>query len=284
MNYDSLSAPADTNVSDPESLKIGIEAAVGDAYWVDTDRMFELAMSSRTRVENTLRFSLNIPASPDEAVFDALQWDACRIDGLTLKKGDRVTLGLDVSLSDDASVLVAMRTSDRAAFVLEAAEKPLKAEEGWRVDVSVFSEALARAYKDYKVMGFFSDVNPIQGYVEKWEREYGDKTPVRFDSNHKVAADMRASQRRFTLAFESVVAAVETRSLKHNGDPLLRRHALNAHRRYSRHGLSFGKAHRGSHHKVDALAALLLADMARAAYLDTAGSEKKVYRSSFSSW
>jgi len=281
--YDSLSAPKDTNPSDADSLYRGIKEAIGDAHWLDVDRMHSLALSKRTLVENTLRFTLNIPASPEEALYDSLHWEQNEDTSLSLAEGDTIALGLDVSLSDDSSALVAVRISDRAAFPLLIVEKPIRADDSWRVDVSLFDAAIGQAMEKYDVVAFFSDVNPIQGHVERWEAEYGEKMRAKFDTDHAISADMRQSQRRFTLAHESLMAAIESGQLPHNGDRILGKHVLNAHRRPNRYGMSFGKSSRGSADKVDAYAALLLADMARSVYLKNApaAEPKKRRRSSF---
>jgi phage terminase large subunit-like protein len=88
---------------------------------------------------------------------------------------------------------------------------------------------------------------------------------VHASTKHPIAWDMRARERDFTRAAERFLAAVKDGTLIHNGDPRLREHVLNARRRPNRHGLSFGKEHRESARKVDALAAAVLA---RLAWLD----------------
>lgn len=266
VNYDSLSAPADTNPRDRESLRHGIDQARGDAWWLDVDRKLAVALSGRTSVESIMRFELNINAAADGAIYEAFDWDQNADESLRLNPGDIITLGLDVSLSDDSSALVAMRVEDRAAFLLHIQEKPLNAE-SWQVDIGRFDAEIARAFSTYKVVGWFSDVNPIQGYLDRWEQQYGDGLIARFQKDHPIRADMRGNQQRFTQAHESLVAAVQHGMLKHDGNRTLRRHALNAHIRMNRHGMSFGKESKHSIRKIDAYAALLLADMARSEYL-----------------
>lgn len=268
LNYDSLSAPADTDVRDPVSLSHGIDQARGDAWWLDVDRKLQVAMSGRTSIESTFRFELNINAAADDALYEAPDWDQCRAD-VVLSDGETITLGLDVSLTDDATALVAMRTEDRAAFPLLIVEKPTNAPDTWRVDVDLFDDAIADAFERYNVVGFYSDVNPIQGHVERWEREYGGNLQARFNQANPVQADMRFNQKRLTAAHESLHAAVQNGQIRHNGERALRRHALNAHRRQNRHGLSFGKSSKYSPRKIDAYAALLLADLARTDFLAT---------------
>ena len=48
----------------------------------------------------------------------------------------------------------------------------------------------------------------------------------------------------------------------HNGNRVLRKHALNARRRENRFGTTFGKESRESPLKVDAYAAMILAELA----------------------
>ena len=72
-----------------------------------------------------------------------------------------------------------------------------------------------------------------------------------------------------------LVAAIQDGKLHHDGGGLLRRHVLNARRRPNQHGISFGKARRDSPRKVDAFAALQLADMARADFMGGPGGERQ---------
>lgn len=274
VNYDSLSAPADTDIRDLESLRHGIDQARGDAYWLDVDKKLAVSLSSRTSVESTYRFELNINAAADDSLFEAPDWDQ-NTKPLQLAPGDTITLGLDVSLRDDATALVAVRVEDRAAFPILVIERPDNADDKWQVDIDRFDDAIAGAFDTYNVVGFYSDVNPIQGHVERWERQYGDHLPARFSNDNPVQADMRFNTKRLTAAHESLHAAIQNGQLPNNGDRVLRRHALNAHRRLNRFGLSFAKASKHSPRKIDAYAALLLADLARSDYLLTKPKAKK---------
>jgi phage terminase large subunit-like protein len=79
---------------------------------------------------------------------------------------------------------------------------------------------------------------------------------------------MRSRQKEFTLeGCERTHNEITEEQLKHDGDPVVRQHVHNARRRPNAWGVGFGKEHRESKRKVDALAALILARMARRAYL-----------------
>jgi hypothetical protein len=73
------------------------------------------------------------PDEPDEAGesgawLTAEEWDACRKPGRALKPEDKIALGLDGSVRDDATALVAVRLSDLHVFPLSVWENPEGAE------------------------------------------------------------------------------------------------------------------------------------------------------------
>jgi phage terminase large subunit-like protein len=86
---------------------------------------------------------------------------------------------------------------------------------------------------------------------------------------------MRSRLQQLTFATERLVAGIRDGSVRHDGGTLLRRHVLNARRRPNRWGISFGKERRDSPRKVDAFAALQLADMARADFVTAESKTKK---------
>ncbi|ATY11575.1 hypothetical protein CU254_14740 [Amycolatopsis sp. AA4] len=267
INYDQLGAPF-ADPSDVESLRAGIEHARGDAVWLDVDRKLAVSVSKRTSIARTMRFELCVNSAADDALYDEVQIKACEDETLRLEPRDRVALGSDFSLSDDASGLVAMRIRDRAVFRLALAERPLKVRpEDWEVDMGIFDLAIEKAFSELRVVAWFSDVNPVQGHVEKWTKEYGRKLRVGFTKDSVIGADMRGSQRRFTLAHESLQAGIENAEVRLDGDTAMKRHFLNAFGRPNRYGMSFGKRTRDSPDKVDLYAATLLADMARTEFL-----------------
>ena len=69
------------------------------------------------------------------------------------------------------------------------------------------------------------------------------------------------------LGAEWTYNEIVEKAFTHDGNPRLRDHVRNARRRPNAWGVSFGKEHRESARKVDGLAAMILARMARRAYL-----------------
>ncbi|WP_207222646.1 hypothetical protein [Herbihabitans rhizosphaerae] len=274
--YDSLEAPPGTDMSDPNSLRAGLLAARGDSTWLDVDGLMNEIWLPQTLPSQARRFYLNQIVAAEDALVTAQEWDLNQDETLLLLDGEEITLGFDGGKTDDATALVAVRVEDRAVFPLLIAEKPTGPEgEGWEVDREMVNGYVHSAFARYTVVGFFADLALWETYVDSWAADYGQRLKVKAAGRHAVALDMRGNLQRLTVGTERVVTGVRDGDLIHNGNTDLRRHVLNARRRPNQYGVSFGKEHRESSRKVDAFAALQLADMARAELLGKGRVERK---------
>ncbi|GAB1641753.1 terminase [Krasilnikovia sp. MM14-A1259] len=271
--YDSREAPGGIDLADQAALMAGLRATYGDSHWVDLERIAEEVYDPNTPPEEARRFYLNQIVAAADSWLVPHEYDANeRSDLAPLKraepgrwlKGDTVTLGFDGGRTDDSSALVAVRCSDGAAFLLGLWEKPSGPQGvGWEVDHEQVRETVHHAFATLDIVGFFSDVAYWETDVDHWRDDYQERLLVKATTRHTVGWDMRAHQGETVRAVESLRRAFIDGEVPHDGDPRLRRHVLNARRRPNRWGVSFGKETRESPKKVDALAALLLARMAR---------------------
>jgi hypothetical protein len=264
------SQPSETvDLADRELCRRLLLDVYGDALspkgWINAERILDEILDPGNDVADVLRFYFNLVVTPADALVSAEEWDPLEVID-DLKPGDSIALGFDGGKSDDATVLVGMRMSDRFATVLAAAEQPEGAAgEGWEVDKAYIDGMVDQAFATYEVVGFYADVNLWETYVDRWSQEYGSRLSVKASTRSAVGWDMRGRLQQLTHATERLVQAVRDKNIKHNGHKLLRRHVLNARRRPNRWGISFGKpGGRESKKKVDAFSALQLADMARA--------------------
>lgn len=266
--YWAVEAPTDVDLTRVDDIKAALETVYYDAPWVSLDNIAKGIQDTRTSVDVSMRYYFNVPSAASDGLLEADVWDALRDSSLELNPQDVITLGFDGSLRDDSTALVAQRVEDRAFFLLAIAEKPDgPAGDSWEVDAAEFDEVLAHAFETYQVVAMAADVHPFETYIEKWERELGGRLAVKITPRTALAYDMRSNLQRTTITNEALMEAVRQRLVQHNGNLTLRKHVLNARRRPNRWGVSFGKESKNSSRKIDAYAALLLSEIARAEYV-----------------
>lgn len=258
--YDSVEAHPKTPLT-PEALRIVLPKIRGDAVWLNVDTIIQSVLDTTMAPSRSRRMWLNQIVAEEDAVYGPAQWDPLRDESLMLRAGDEITLGFDGGKTDDATALVALRTSDMAVFVLGLWEKPDGPQgDGWTVPRAQIDSAVHDAFRLYQVSGFYADVALWESYISEWDAQYGDQLAVRSPlGKDAIGWDMRSSQKTSTMAHERLMRSIFDGKLKHDGDLALRRHVLNARRRTNNYGISFGKESRESPRKVDIYAALMLA-------------------------
>ena len=272
--YDSREAPDGIDLADEPMLRAALVATYGDSTWVDIDRFVAEVYDPDTPPEEARRFYLNqIIAAADSWTTPAELGRNRDEDGPPLLPGDTICLGFDGSLTDDSTALLAVRVDDGAPFLLGIWEKPEgPAGAGWEVPKDAVRGVVDHAYATYDVVAHFSDVAYWETDVDAWRAEYGERLAIKATARHAVAWDMRAHKMETTHATEALHRAITDGELPliphrlddgRDGLAILTRHILNARRRPNRWGIGFGKESRESPKKVDALAALVLARMAR---------------------
>ena len=260
--YDSVEAPADTDVSDYDSLVAGLKIARGDAVWLDLDRYVEMIQHPGNRLSASRRLFLNQIVAGEDALIDPRWYDqGFRVD--SIKPGETVTVGFDGSKTDDATVIVIMRVSDRFVQTVKVWQKQKTDPDDWEVPRDDVDGTMAWVYATYNVVGGRADTELWESYIDKWASENRRDFKVKASTKHALAFDMRGNRREVTQANERLRSGFMDGEVLHGDDPVLRQHTLNAKIRFNNDGVSFGKASRESPDKVDAYAAMLLADMAR---------------------
>lgn len=267
MLYDSLEAPPEARLNAEEAPAV-LEAVRGDATWLDTERIVQEIMDIRNAASQSRRFYYNQIVAAEDAWAAPQEWDQLA-NRQSVAAGEIITLGFDGSLTDDHSALMGCRISDGYTFKVGIWNPEQHSGQAPREEID---GAVRQAFEYFDVVGFFSDLHPWESYVDAWDRdlgrERGHQLCVASSPKHRIAWDMRARQKEFTLeGVERVHNEITERAFAHDGDPLVRLHVLNARRRPNAWGVSFGKEHRESSRKIDALPALILARMARRAYL-----------------
>lgn len=264
MLYDSLEAPPEAKLK-PEDAPDVIRAVRGDASWLDTERIVNEILDPRNPPSQSRRFYYNQIVAAEDAWCTPQEWDALADRTVRVAEGEAVALGFDGSLTDDHSALMACRVSDGYTFTLGVWDPAKTNNEAPR---GAIDRAVRAAFEYFDVVAFYSDLHPWESYVDAWALELGADLCVAASPRHRIAWDMRSRQKEFTVeGAERTLNEITEQAFHHDGDARVRQHVHNARRRPNAWGVSFGKEHRESARKVDALAALILARMARRAYL-----------------
>lgn len=297
--YDSLEAPATTDLADGDSLRHGIRCARGDSDWLDEDRTVQTIWDPRTSPSLSRRYYLNQLAAAEDAWCAAHQWDARRSrrdgDGEDLPEvapvtdGDEIALFFDGSKSDDATGLIGCRLSDGHVITLGCWQRPEKVQE-WNAPREEVDDRVDHVFSRFTIAAFFAD--PGAGdddsgerywdrYIDGWAHRYGDQLQLDATpsgtNKHPIMWDMRSSanQKEFTQATERMLADITAGDITHDGDSRLREHVLNARRRPNRFGVTIGKRHREARQKVDLAVCAIGARMVRRKLLAGGGSKRK---------
>ena len=283
--YDHREAPADTDLTDRESLLAGLRFAYGDSSahpdgcvihdppcspgWADHDAHIARAWSlSGGNTEQNFRANfLGQITHASDAWVSQIEWAACADASKVLKPGDAIALGFDGSLGrakgkPDATALIGVRVSDGFVFevgIWEASEDKSTWED-WSPPLVEIEAALADCFKTYKVVAFYADpAAGWSGHLATWAARWSAKVPVKARRDKPFTWNM-SHQTNVQVAIENVEQAIFNQELSHDGGGLaLTRHVLNARRRFRNKKLALGKASDYSTHKIDAAVAMVLA-------------------------
>ncbi|WP_051298080.1 hypothetical protein [Brevibacterium album] len=275
MYYDSLEADPAAPL-EPEIIMQIVAEIRGDSKWLDPESIVGRFMDRSVPTSHNRRMFYNQVVAKEDALYEEADWDSSRVDAGELLPRTEVVLGFDGGKTDDATALVAKRVSDGVVFPIMIWEKPpSNVDDDWQIDRRQVDSYIHWCFKTFDVLAFYADVAEWESYIDSWSEAYRSRLVIRASSRHAIGWDMRGGQEKITRANEALMTAVfESRALleegapeaelpfKHNGNRVLRRHALNARRRENRWGITFGKESRESPLKVDAYAAVLLAEMA----------------------
>jgi hypothetical protein len=266
--YDSLEAPPEAPLS-LEAAPGVIRSIRGDSTWLNVDRIVQSIADARNPPSRSRRFWYNQIVAAEDAWLGVQAWDALG-SREQLADDEQIVAFFDGSKSDDATGLVACRVSDGKVFQLGVWQRPAgwdaKRMGPWTVNREDVDRVVEETFARFRVLGLWADPSHAKdddaerywdALIDKWHREHSRtlklwslKTGMR---QHSVLWDMAgpAHQAEFTAAAERFAGDVEAGNLTHDASPALALHVHNARRWPNRYGISLGKSHRESPHKID---------------------------------
>ena len=243
--YDSVEAPPVADPEDRDELMNALRFAYRDASWVPLERIADEFSDPSTDPADAARFYLNQLVAWEEDAVEQVVWDALKVPA-ELQPGDTITLGFDGSDVSDATALVAVRASDKVAFLLGLWERPADARRaGWSVPRPEVRARVAEVMETYRVVRMFCDPPHWQADVDAWREMYGREVVLPWHTY---------SDTKITEATGRVDTLLRAGELFNDGNADLRRHVLNTRKTRCRNG--WRPAKKEPERKIDAFVAL----------------------------
>lgn len=283
--YDHREAPAETDMSDRESLVAGLRVSYGDSSahpggcviheepcppgWVDLDRLIDTIWDPATDPQETRSDFLNQITHASDSWVSKPEWDACLDVDKLVADGDAITLGFDGSRGRargkaDATALIGCRVSDGHVFEVRVWEQPAGVQgRDWSVPVLDVEDAVRAAFDRWRVVAFYADPSGWAPQVAEWDARFGRRLRVKATGRSPIAVWPTGKGANVVEHVNRLHQAIVARELTHDGGPSLSRHVLNARRRPTRNGYLLYKAFPESPEKIDSAYAAVMAWKAR---------------------
>jgi phage terminase large subunit-like protein len=259
--YDSLEAPADTDIADDESLRAGLLAARGDSAWVPIDRLMIDSRDERDSEVYRRRFYLNQIRQETNTWITAAEWAAAE-RAEDVPTGTLITLGFDGARFQDTTALVATVVATGYQWVVGLWQRPDLPGE-WEVPADEVDLAVDGAFERYNVCRFHADPYWWEETIARWMGRRGEDVVRYLHTNRQMA--------RMTRSLKAYETAVRTGELGHEASPAFAAHIASAVKREvnlrdedGERLYTISKEHKGSPRKIDIAMAAVLSWGARA--------------------
>ncbi|WP_233424842.1 hypothetical protein [Mycolicibacter heraklionensis] len=296
--YDHREAPADTEMSDVESLTWGLRVAYGDSSahpdgcvihdppcppgHSELDPLIDQVFDPASDVQQLRADLLNQITHASDAWVSSPEWGAVIAADKIVRDGDVIVLGFDGSLGRvkgkaDATALIGCRVRDGHLFeigprsVWEPPRREMSTRDRkktgdqsiWRPPVAEVDATVRLAFQRFTVVGFYADPSGWAEQIAKWEARFGAQLKVKASGESKIAAWPRGKNTNAVEVVKRLHSAIVNAECTHDGSAALTRHVLNARRRQTRAGYLLYKAFADSPDKIDAAYAAVMAWKAR---------------------
>jgi hypothetical protein len=266
---DHREAPADTDMSDRESLHAGLVHAYGDSAqenggWVDIDRIIAEIWDPDTDPQDSRQFYLNQVTHASDSWVSSPEVQAIVDRDKLISPGDQIVLGFDGSRGRvrgkaDATALVGMRVSDKHLFEIAVWEPGPNDPQDWAPNPLEVDATVRDCFERFRVVGFYADPSGWTSQVAEWEAAFHARLRVKASRSAPIAAWPRGKDSRVSEVVEKFRQAIVHGEVSISDSPRLIAHMLHARRREKRTGYLLYKSHPESPDKIDAAYAACMA-------------------------
>lgn len=305
--YDHREWPADTDMSDRESLTLGLRVSYGDSSGhpdgcvihdppcapghVELEPLIQTIWDPATDVQQARSDFGNQITHASDAWVSKPEWVDCLDLAREIQPKDVVVLGFDgsrgrVKGKADATALIGCRVSDGHLFEVRVWEQPTGPRplgpDGkpipWEPNVAEVDAEVRRAFATWNVVAFYADPSGWNTSIAAWEAVYGKKLKLKATRDAPMSVWPRGKDSRVQEYVVRFHQAVVKNELTHDGSAALTRHVLNARRRDTRTGYLIFKAYPDSPDKIDAAYAAVMAWKARLDAVSQGIGTRKIMR------
>jgi phage terminase large subunit-like protein len=269
--YDHLQPAASFDLDDPQQRAAALRQAYGDCGWVDFQQIVRDWDDPTTDRVDWQRYFLSRVVVAADSFLDPAVWAGLADPSRRLRDGDMVTIGIDTSLVDDGTAVVACRLADDHVQRLGYWQKPPgRAGIDWQVPYSEVDACVRAAFEEFTVLRLYADPQYCHSLLDAWTTDFGRRV-YSWPTNRAIP---------MAAALQRLYVAVATGDLTHDGDQLLAAHVGNARTWTSQGRTLIRKDYKHSPNKIDLVVALALAFEA-AADARTAGEDRPVQRPTY---
>lgn len=267
---DHREAPADTEMSDEDSLRNGLLHAYGDSAkeaggWVDIDRIMADIYDPASDPQDSRQYFLNQITHASDSWVSRPEIMAVARPDIDVPPGEMIVLGFDGSRGRvrgkaDATALVGMTVEGKHLFNIGVWERRDSDPQDWSPPVHEVDAVVRETFEKYDVAGFYADPSGWVGQVAEWEAAFGKQLRVKASRDEPIAAWPRGKDTRVAEHVEKMRLALVNEEMTWDGSSALMRHMLNARRRETRRGgYLLYKQFPDSPDKIDAAYAAVMA-------------------------
>lgn len=281
--YDHREAPGDTDITDRESLTLGLRIAYGDASadeggclihepacppgHADLEARIQSFWDLTKDVQVARSDYLNQVTHASDSWLSRPELNAVVDLEKVVTPEDPIVVGFDGSRGRarglaDATALIGCRVADGHLFVLDVWEQPRNAS-SWTVPVAEVDARVREVFDAYKVVGFYADPNGWTSQISEWEAKYGARLTVKARRDAPMTYWPKGKGADVPHLVEELHNAIVNGDCTLDGSTVLMRHMLNARRRRTRSGYLLYKSYPDSPDKIDAAYAAVVAWKAR---------------------
>lgn len=209
----------DTDMDDEDALRRSLIEAYGDASaYMPIERIIHERFDTRNDQIDWQRYFLNQARSGASKAFNLDAWYANARPMQYIENGEKITLGFDGSLVDDATALIAthLRTGFQWPLGIWESDGP-----EWEIDKRMVSATVAEAFATYEVVYLYADPSKWETQLAEWGGAHGEK---------KVLSVPTVRVRQMAQTLKAYAGAIVAGEQTHNGNPVFRRHIGNAHK------------------------------------------------------